>query len=172
MIELFNNTKKKKKDKWFEDGVKRVVDSVSEDDKGKDTNASGKPICFSNGAPMSIVGSDGCAMAHCVMLDDEPDTESQEAMTQFEECGTGYWKLIRISTVCRGWAGTVLPPDAVFDRELDALPVSHRSLGALCQKFKDNGDGGGFHIWHEYCVRRLLPGKKETPAKRKNKNGE
>jgi hypothetical protein len=117
MQEENSNTKRRKGKKWYEfkEAGEGDHDDGEEDSETPGTQPeqyaeSTRPRSFKTGEQISFLGFGEVLMAHGTILDDEPDTNHQDTMLQYD--ADGYWKLVAITTVVRGWGATSLEVSA------------------------------------------------------------
>jgi hypothetical protein len=163
------NTRRKSK-KWYAP-VEEIYDEDDVTDlTGTTPTPTGQPIDdvplrFKPGTPISIVDNNGTAMAHGVLLDDEPTVSGQDLCGEF---AVGHFKLIQLRALVRGWGHTTLQRDEVFDFECQPFNAKHRKLQELMAVGEGNDGDEGIYIWHGYVKPRIrAEQKKRVRGRRK-----
>ena len=132
---------------------------------------------YATGARISLKDQEGRAMAHGIVIDDEPalpDEDDIETDEDLKHCSVGDFKRIKLVRVVKGWGPTPLEKDTVYTSDWQLLgKQAARTLGALLGLNEEDTGGRdeleGFMCWHECIIPRLVSDPSAGKKKKKKK---
>ena len=138
--------------------------------KNQDDNVIGSNVDeYITNAKVTIINDQDEPLAHCVIIDDQPEV-TRDAAEAFDigVADVGWYKLIKIQAIVKGAAGDTLPLELCADDDFNKFESKEDTkLASLHANYQH-----GFYIWHEFLQPRRLTttGRRGSKSKRAKKN--